>query len=106
MEPQSIDNFLLEVTQDNIDECRPTSPQFCAICKATYAKYNFSWVNVTPKYVIYDEMNYMCSDALYDWQVELYDKGKSGVTPITLIFDTIQKRVDIYDAAILRSRNV
>ena len=82
--------FDVDVTQQNIDECSPLSPYFCAICYSL-RRTNDGWVHVSEDSIVIDSIVYECSPELWDWQNDMIMKGKSEVSPITVEFDAVLK---------------
>ena len=82
----------IKVEPQDIASCDPEEPFECAIARALH---RYGYVDPIVSFRIIEihenETEYLCSDAIADWQLDLME-GES-IAPITLIFDEKNEEV-------------
>ena len=85
--------FKIDVTSEDIDECSPYNPNFCAIGVAIKRTRSERYA-VTTDYIIVEDTKYFCNKWLTLWRHELI-KNKYKMKPISIDFNHQQKKASI-----------
>ena len=88
---------VLDVTQEDIDNCVPDDSKKCAVCRAVFgsSKFQNDIEILYSEAIVIGDIEYKASKNLMRWQNELAD-NKDGMAPIRVLFNEKRKTAKIF----------
>ena len=85
----------VEVTQEIINNCEPSSYKECAIAKTIRGQDAQIQITAMPRWIQIGKVKYTCSEQLYKWQRQLMHIPRKPPPPITLLINHTDKTIGI-----------